>query len=181
MEPHHCRDNDLAHAYLADLLLRENRIEEARSQAEEALRIHPDNSVAQNNLALALFREGRLSEAVDHWKRSLELKPDSLNGQCNFAWVLATSPDPALRNGARAVQLTENVLARAGRDNPLVLRAAGAAYAEAGQFDKAIALAEEAFEITRAQGNQALSEDLQHNIANYRNQLPLRDPGVSIR
>jgi tetratricopeptide (TPR) repeat protein len=174
-------NNDIAHAYLADFLLRENRIEESRSQAEEALRIHPDNSAAQNNLALALFREGRLPEAVDHWKRSLELKPDSLNGQCNFAWVLATSPDPALRNGARAVQLTENVLARAGRDNPSVLRAAGAAYAEAGQFDKAIALAEEALEITRAQGNQALSEDLQHNIANYRNQLPLRDPGVRIR
>jgi hypothetical protein len=36
-------------------------------------------------------------------------------------------------------------------------------------------------QITCAQGNQALSEDLQHNIANYRNQLPLRDPGVSIR
>ena len=68
-------NNDIAHAYLADLLLRENRIEESRSQAEEALRIHPDNSVAQNNLALALFREGRLSEAVDHWKRSLESSP----------------------------------------------------------------------------------------------------------
>jgi tetratricopeptide (TPR) repeat protein len=55
--------------------LRKDRIEESRSQAEEALRIQPNNSDAQNNLALALFREGRLREAGEHWKRSLELKP----------------------------------------------------------------------------------------------------------
>lgn len=174
-------NNDLAHAYLADLLLRQNRIEEASVQAEEALQIRPDNSYAQNNLALALFRSGRLLEAVEHWKRSLELKPDSLNAQCNFAWVLATCPDPALRDGSRAIQLTENVLAHAGRDNPSVLRAAGAAYAETGQFDKAIAIAQEALEITRAQGNEALTEDLQFNIANYQKRLPLRDPGVRVR
>jgi protein O-mannosyl-transferase len=174
-------NNDAAHAYLADLLLRENRVEESLSQAEEALRIQPDNRDAQNNLSLALFREGRLGEAVEHWKRSLELKPDSLNAQCNLAWVLATSPDPALRDGVRATQLTESVLSHAGRDNPSVLRTAGAAYAETGQFDKAIALAEEALKITRAQGNKPLTEDLQHNIENYRKQLPLRDPGVTVR
>ena len=79
--------------------------------------------------------------------------------------------DMALSNGERDVQLTENVLDREGRDNLSVLRDDGDAYAEAGQFDKAIALAEEALEKTREQGNRALSEDLQHNIANYRNQL----------
>jgi tetratricopeptide (TPR) repeat protein len=73
------------------------------------------------------------------------------------------------------------VLAHAGRDNLSVLRAAGAAYAEAGQFDEAIALAEEALNITRAQRSDRLSDDLQHNIANYRKQLPLRDPGTSLR
>ena len=54
-------------------------------------------------------------------------------------------------------------------------------YAETGQFDKAIAIAQEALEITRAQRNEALTEDLQFNIANYQKQLPLRDPGVSER
>jgi protein O-mannosyl-transferase len=171
--------NDVAHAYLADWLLRENRIEESRLQAEEAVQIRPDSSDAQNDLALALFRSGRLREAADHWQRSLALNRHSFNAQCNFAWLLATSPDPTLRDGTRAIQLTQNVLSRAGRDNPSVLRAAGAAYAETGQFDKAIAMAEEALQITRAQGNEALTEDLQHNIGNYRQQLPLRDPGLT--
>src|SRR5436190_7417110 len=172
-------NNDVAHAYLADWLLRENRIEESRLQAEEAVQIRPGSSDAQNDLALALFRSGRLREAADHWQRSLELNPHSFNAQCNFAWLLATSPDPSLRDGTRAIQLTEDVLNGAGRDNPSVLRAAGAAYAETGQFDKAIAMAEEALEITRAQGNEALTEDLQHNIGNYRQRLPLRDPGLT--
>ncbi|HEY4757438.1 MAG TPA: tetratricopeptide repeat protein, partial [Chthoniobacterales bacterium] len=174
-------NNDVAHGYLADWLLRENRIEESRLEAEEAVQIRPDSSDAQNDLALALFRSGRLREAADHWQRSLELNPHSFNAQCNFAWLLATSPDPSLRDGSRAIQLTQDVLRGAGRDNPSVLRTAGAAYAETGQFDQAIAMAEEALQITRAQGNDALTEDLQHNIGNYRQRLPLRDPGLTTR
>ncbi|PYI76761.1 MAG: hypothetical protein DMF04_07930, partial [Verrucomicrobia bacterium] len=57
-------NNDVAHAYLADWLLRENRIEASRLQAEEAVQIRPGSSDAQNDLALALFRSGRLREAA---------------------------------------------------------------------------------------------------------------------
>jgi hypothetical protein len=55
-----------------------------------------------------------VDEAVAHWRESLEIRPDGMNAQANLAWVLATSPDASLRDGAKAVELAKKVIARAG-------------------------------------------------------------------
>ena len=171
--------NDVGHASLADLLLRRDRVNEAISQSEEALRIRPRNGNAHNTLALGLFRTGRVDEAVAHWKESLEIRPDDMNAQANVAWVLATSPDASLRDGAKAVELARKVIERAGHANVIVLRTLAAGYAESGRFSEAIETAQQALQLAIAQGNSALTEDLQLNIANYRRELPLRDPGAA--
>jgi hypothetical protein len=124
--------NDVGHANLADLLLRRDRVSEAISHSQEALSIRPRNGNAHNTLALCLFRTGRLGEAVAHWKESLEIRPDDMNAQSNVAWVLATSPDASLRDGAKAVELARKVLEHAGHANVIVLRTLAAGYAESG-------------------------------------------------
>jgi protein O-mannosyl-transferase len=171
-------DNDVGHASLADLLLRRDRVNEAISHSEEALRIQSRNGNAHNTLGLGLFRTGRANEAVAHWKESLEIKPDNMNAQANLAWVLATSPDASLRDGAKAIELARKVLEHAGHANVIVLRTLAAGYAESGRFSEAIETAQQALQLAIAQGNTALTEDLQLNIANYRRSLPLRDPGA---
>lgn len=171
-------DNDVGHASLADLLLRRDRVNEAISHSEEALRIQSRNGNAHNTLGLGLFRTGRANEAVAHWKESLEIKPDNMNAQANLAWVLATSPDASLRDGAKAIELARKVLEHAGHANVIVLRTLAAGYAESGRFSEAIEAAQQALQLAIAQGNTALTEDLQLNIANYRRSLPLRDPGA---
>jgi tetratricopeptide (TPR) repeat protein len=171
-------DNDVGHASLADLLLRRDRVNEAISHSEEALRIQSRNGNAHNSLGLGLFRTGRANEAVAHWKESLEIKPDNMNAQANLAWVLATSPDASLRDGAKAIELARKVLEHADHANVIVLRTLAAGYAESGRFSEAIETAQQALQLAIAQGNTALTQDLQLNIANYRRSLPLRDPGV---
>ncbi len=170
--------NHFAHAYLADLLLRQDRFEESIGHSEEALRILPTNSDAHNNLALALFRTGHLREAVTHWRQSLEIAPHNRNAEANYAWVLSTATDPSVLDGAAALQLMEDVISDNGRDNPMILRGLGAAYAQSGRFTDAIAAAEEAMQIAKLQQNAALMEDLRLNIENYRASRPLRDAGV---
>jgi tetratricopeptide (TPR) repeat protein len=176
-------NNDVAHASLADLLLKRDRVDEAISHSEEALRIHPCNGSAHETLALAIFRRGRVEEAVAHWKKSLEIRPDSMNAQANLAWVLATSPDASLRDGARAVELAKKVLERAPQANDanliIVLRTLAAGYAESGRFSEAIDTAQRALQLALAQDNFALTKDLQSNIADYRRNIPLRDPGAA--
>jgi protein O-mannosyl-transferase len=168
------RDNYFAHASLADLLMRRGRVNESIEQSEEALRIRPNDANGQNNLGLALLQLGKTKDAATHLEKALRIDPRLMNAEVNLAWVLATSSDGSLRNGARAVQLSEDVMNRAGHPNAIVLRTLAAAYAEAGRFNDAINAAQQAIEIARATGNNGLAGDLENNIAAYQQNQPIR-------
>ena len=122
-----------------------------------------------------------MDEAVAHLKETLKIAPDDVYAQANLAWVLATSPDASLRDGTKAVELAKKLIERLGHANDanaiegLEILAAG--YAETGRFSEAIETAQQALQLAIAQNNVALTKSLQSNIANYRRNLPLRDPG----
>ena len=168
------RDNDTAHANLADLLLRKQRVDESFVHSREAIRIRNDNADAHNNLALALLMTGNEREGISHLEESLRIQPANLNARVNLAWMLATSADPSMRNGPRAVELVEGVARGAGHSNPTVLRTLAAAYAESGRFSDAIETAQRALAIANATGNSGLASDLEMNIESYRLGYPLR-------
>ncbi len=69
-----------------------------------------------------------------------------------LAWLLATSPDDALRDGPEAVRLAERACAAAGGQDPTFLRTLAVAYAEVGRFEPALATIERAIERARAVG-----------------------------
>ncbi len=168
------KDNYFANASLADLLLRRGRVPEAIAHSEEALRIRPGDTDAQNNLGLALLQTGDAKRAVKHLEKALAIDPGHMNAEVNLAWILATSSDDSIRNGARAVQLADDVARRAGHSNAIVLRTLAAAYAETGRFNDAIETAQDAIQIARATGNEGLVADLERNIATYHLSQPLR-------
>ena len=168
------KDNYFAHASLADLLMRRDRLAEAIAHSEEALRIRPGAADAQNNLGLALLQTGDVQRAAAHLEKALAIDPGHMNAEVNLAWILATAPDESTRNGARAVQLAEDVALRAGHPNAIVLRTLAAAYAEIREFRDAIETAQEAIAIAKATGNDGLAADLERNIAAYRLNQPIR-------
>src|SRR5256885_12424682 len=154
--------------------MRRSRVPEAIEHSEEALRIRPGDADAQNNLGLAMLQTGDAKRAVTHLEKALEIDPGHMNAEVNLAWVLSTSSDNSLRNGARAVQLAEDIARRAGHANAIVLRTLAAAYAEVGRFNDAILTAQQAIEIGRATGNEGLIADLQRSIAAYQLSQPIR-------
>jgi tetratricopeptide (TPR) repeat protein len=62
----------------------------------------------------------------------------------DLAWFLAACPDPKFRNGTNAVVYAEKAVAATNRKNFSCLDTLAAAYAETGQFAKAIRIAKEA-------------------------------------
>jgi len=172
--------NDVAHANLAAVLLGRDRIDEAIPHSEEALKIHPRYFPAHDTLAAGLLRRGRMYEAVVHLKESLKINPDGIYAQGNLVWVLATSPDASLRDGAKAIGLAKKLIERTGHANDAnaitARRILAAGYAETSRFSEAIETAQQALQLAIAQGNVALTKDLQSDIANYRRSLPVRDP-----
>jgi len=168
------KNNGFAHASLADLLLRRGRLDEAIVHCQEALKVDSRDADAHNNLGLALLQKGRENEAGAEFRKSLQIDSHQMNAATNLAWILATSPDPATRDGAKAVELAEDVFQHAGHPNAIVLRTLSAAYAETGRFTDAINAAEAASQIAIAQGNTGLAEDLQRCIKSYQMGVPLR-------
>jgi tetratricopeptide (TPR) repeat protein len=152
---------------LAGALLRKGQIDEAITHYEKALELLPENPDAHVNLGSALRAKGRLRDAIAEYRSALRVAPENTAAKSNLAWLLATSPDPSLRNGPEAVLLAEQASQRSGGTKPVILRILAAAYAEAGQFDDAKDTANKALEAADSQGNFGLSKMLRTEIALY--------------
>jgi Flp pilus assembly protein TadD len=170
--------NEFAHASLADLLLREGRVQEAISHAMAALRVNPRNADAHNNLALGLSRTGHLSEAIGHWQEALAIHPDNLNARCNLAWVWAANAKASIEDGTRALELVGPVAAGSGGANSTVLQILAGAYARSGRFEEAASVARQGREVALRQKNQALADQLQVAIDRYDARQPWIDESL---
>ena len=152
---------------LASALLRKGRFDEAIVHYEKALELLPTNADAHVNLGSALLAKGRVGDAITQYKEALRLAPENVAAQSNLAWLLATSPDPSLRNGPEAVLLAEQASHSPSGQRPLILRILAAAYAEAGRFPEAIDTAHQALRVADDQGNSTLTDLLRKEIALY--------------
>jgi protein O-mannosyl-transferase len=172
-------DNSPAHENLAKALLQKGQVTDALVHYRKLLKLQPDNIEVHNIVGTVLIQQGRIREGVEEWQKVLAIQPDNGNAMSNLAWVFATSPDDPLRDGKRAVQLAEDAMRISGRRIPIIFRTLAAAYAESGEFSKAIQVAQQGIELANSQGNSGLATELQGNIALYQEQRPLRDPSLT--
>jgi protein O-mannosyl-transferase len=168
-------DNAEIQNYLATVLLQKGQVNEAAAHWQKSLELQPGNADTANNLGIAISQEGRVTEAIALWEKTLALQPGNVSAQSNLAWVLATSADPAIRDGAKAVEFAKKALQLSGGNNPKIFRLLAAGYAESGRFSEAIDTAQRGWELASAQGNSALANELERNSALYRANSPLRD------
>lgn len=169
-------DQEEARYNLASALLRQGRPDEAIVEYQKVLQAHPASADAHANLGIAWSSTGRAQDARIEYTKALRISPENLPALSNLAWLLATSPDPTLRNGSEAVQLAERAESTSSRNekHPSVLRILAAAYAETGQFAQAKETAQQALEAAQIQGNTVLSNALRDEIALYELGLPYR-------
>jgi len=172
-------DNSPAHENLAKALLKKGKVTDALIHYRKLVELQPDNMEVHNIVGTVLIQQGRIREGVEEWEKVLDIQPDNGNAVSNLAWVLATSPDDSLRDGAKAVRLAEQAMRISGRRIPLLFRTLAAAYAERGQFSEAIQTAQQGIELANAQGNPQLATELSGNIALYQEQQPLRDASLT--
>ncbi len=162
-------DQEEAQYNLASALLRKGRTDEAIVEYQKVLQVHPESADAHANLGSAWLAKGRVRDAMAEYTKALQNSPENLAALSNLAWLLATSPDPTLRNGSEAVRLAERADSASSRSDkhPTVLRILAAAYAEAGQFAEAKETAHHALEAANIQGNTTLADALQGELALY--------------
>jgi tetratricopeptide (TPR) repeat protein len=95
--------------------------------------------------------------------RDAELRDRNL-----FSWALSVGPDDQLRNAALAIRVLEPALAAEQQKAPAYLDTLAAAYAENGQFDKAVVTQSEALETLRRARPTEPSPPMQQRLELYR-------------
>lgn len=176
-------NNQTAHQNLAVALWTRGQISESRIHSRAADLIHaqtilkdyPFDISARDDLGALLIRKGDAAGAIQQWETNLQIDPNDGNALNNLAWVFATYPEDNVRNGKRAVELAEKAVTVPGGETPIVLRTLAAAYAEVGDFSKAIATTQRAIERAAASQNTSLLETLRHELSLYETGKPYRE------
>jgi tetratricopeptide (TPR) repeat protein len=146
---------------LARARAKQGRGPEAIAAWSEAVRLEPDDATSHASLAEALLKQKRVAEAVTHLREALRLQPELSRANRgtiwanNLAWILATHPDPELRNGAEAVQWATQVCEIDGSTDPATLDTLAAALAETGHFAEAHRIARRMLELAASQPEMA--------------------------
>ena len=112
-------------------------------------------------------------KAAELFRRAAE--EGYLEGKNSLAWLLATCPDDAFRDGQRAVEILEPVVA-GGRRDPVLLDTLAAAYAETGAFSWALDLASEALTKTNRASEPILYGQVSLRLRYYESFMPWREP-----
>lgn len=172
-------DNVSLHDDLGILFAQAGDLERSAKQFGESLRLRPDVAAAHYNVGNALAGLGRWDQAERHFNAALTLDPGYrlaaqglARSRLQLAWRLATSPDASMRSPREAVAVAERAVADLGERSAPALDVLAAAYAAAGDFDKAIATVHEALTASDARLAPTFSEAVQRRLTLYQQRIP---------
>lgn len=161
---------------LGYMLAMQGRLDEAKNRFFESMQNDPKYAYPHLHYAMSLSAQRQASEAMVEYRKALALD-DQLSPACNnLAWMLASHPDPQIRNGKEAVDLAERACRLTNNEQPVYLGTLAAAYAEAGRFSDAIATAEKARDLARKAGLEKVAERNEQLLEFYRAGRPYHEP-----
>ncbi len=146
-----------------------DQVDGAEAELRQLLSDTPDHPEARALLGDLMLRRKSYDAAAKQYRQAIAAQEDYLPARIALAWLLATCPDPDLRDGKQAVALLEPYVADGtGTDNLPLLRALAAAYAETGRFEKAVETEAKATEQARRSGRTDLAEACHRRLTAYR-------------
>ncbi len=115
--------------------------------------------VMESQLGSTMAQQNRTQDAIGHYREAVRLyheqlrqTPDSPERLNNLAWLLAANPFAEIRNGQEAVERAKRACELTDWRAAMMVGTLGAAYAEAGQFDEAVTMAQKARVVALANG-----------------------------
>jgi protein O-mannosyl-transferase len=161
----------------------EHRPHDAVATLELLLTQTPQAASAHLHLGEALQQLGNERRAADEYEAALRLARETEKENVtapalnNLAWIRATSADASLRNGAEAVQLAERSCSLSANLDAGALDTLAAAYAQAGDFERALEIAQRALQTAEATNNKALAAQIREHVDLFSRRLPVRQIG----
>jgi len=130
--------------------------DDAIAHYEQALRIEPAHAPSHNNLGRLLAAQGYPEKAIEHYEQALDADPRLAEARTNVLLAGTGYYGKAIHHLEESLRLKPDL---AAHTNLAVV------YARAGRMDDAQKLARKAVPLARAQGNDALAEQLEAALA----------------
>jgi tetratricopeptide (TPR) repeat protein len=163
-----------ARMQLADALRRNGRLEESLSHYADVIRTSPSISQARFGYAMALVRLRRYQEARDRLADAMKTYPDQPGFAHALARVLAAAPDDRVRDGRRALALTETLLKQ--QKTMALAETMAMTLAESGEYEQAVKWQREAMAAAEVSGRADLMPAMAGSLRLYEAGRPCRTP-----
>jgi len=115
-----------------------SRPKEAIEDCDKVLELDPTQAAARVTRGELLDSFGEYQRALADFREAFRLTPKDSSAANGFAWLLATSPVDADRDGQEAVRIATIACELTGWKSAAVLDTLAAAYAETGDFEQAV-------------------------------------------
>ena len=169
----YCRVIEFNYALLSDEDLKQRCREIQIEVLENNLPSLANKVPAHYKLGELYFKQNKIASSIFHRKELLRLRPDSVQVLKNLAWLLVTVKDKNIRDPAQAVRLAKRACELTQYSRPDILDTLALSYAAAGDFAKAIEIAEKGLQL--AVDNEKLTNEIQERIKLYKANKPYYD------
>ena len=156
-----------------EVFLKRKEYDKAIAEFTDILNASPRYFFALYNRSEAYLRTRQFEKAKADVEAALPTSPQVPGLHMNLARVLATAPDPKLRDGKKAVEAAQKAVEMLKYRDGRYLDTLAAAYAEAGEFDQAVETQRKALddpEFMKKEGDAA-----RKRLELYRQKKPFRD------
>ncbi len=128
-------------------------------------------------LAHLLQQQARRAEQRDLLEEQVQACPEERAIRNALAWLLATAPEAALRDGRRAVDLAEETVRATGEQHAGYIDTLAAAHAEAGDFERALIEQRRAFAMVEGRNlPPGVVASFREHLSALEAGRPIRDP-----
>jgi len=149
-----------------------DQLEKASADYDQVARLNPRNTNDYRFRGIAHFAKGDYKAAASDFQKAAHLSPRDYDALVSLAWFQATCPENQLRNGKQALEISLQACEFSRWQSFWTVDALAAAYAEVGDFDRAVKYQTQALNM---RGVNALNhKKMQERLELYRQRKPYR-------
>lgn len=148
-------------------LFNQQKAQQAIIQYKKSIELDPTLEPAYTELIGYYLSQKRHEDAVHTLKAAIQYVPGSVAFAHTLAKILSTCTEDHVRNGSEALQYANKAMELTGNKHPVILGTLTFAYAESGDFEKAIEIVDQAIQIAESNGKTKLAKSLQAQRQGY--------------
>ena len=164
--------DDYAYGLRGELWWKRGDYDRAIEDYTRASELAPEDEDWYSGRGNASRDKGHFDAAIQDYRKALELAPEDTDANNNLAWLLATCPIDACRNGEEAVQCAIRACESTNWRIITHIDTLAAAHAEMGDFDQAVQYQTRVLELSNEADNK---EEAQSRLELYKNGRPYRE------